>query len=444
MTARPHWDRFWEAAEPREWRPLVEERLGRQLRYVIERSAFYREKLGALPFDFDRFRLEQLPELPFTTKDEVRRSQEATPPLGAHACVGWDEVVRVHASSGTTGRATLLGVTRRDREMWNELIARCCWATGCRPQSRAWVPVALGWWIAGLSFVDALQHLGAAVLPSGHTELARTLAILQQTGADWANSTPTFARHIAVSSREQGVDLRSLGVRHLALGGEPGAGLPEVRGQLEEEWGAKVYDNMGTADFCTLLWAECEAQQGMHFLGEGFVIVELLDPDTNAPIEPSEGAVGELVYTAIERECTPLIRFKVGDLAQVLGDGRCSCGRTSFRIRCIGRSDDMLICQGMNIYPSAVADVVASFRPQTTGRVQIEIAGAGPAVEAPVPLVVEHESGEGDELRAAIEGKVRRELLFRASVRLVPPGTLTASGMKQSLVRRVGQMPRIV
>ncbi len=437
---KAHWDAFWETSEPAELLPEVEARLRRQLRYVVERSPFYREKLAGVGVDLDRIRLAELAELPFTRKDEVRRSMEEHPPLGGHACVSWDEISRIHASSGTTGQPTLIGATSRDREMWNELMARCLWATGVRPGSRAWVAVALGWWIAGLSFVEALEHMGAAVLPSGHTEVPRTFRVLQRTGVDYVNSTPSFMKYLAAVARDEvGIDPRSLGIQHVAVGGEPGGGLPEVRRQLEEDWGAKVYDNMGTADFATLIWSECEAQEGMHFFGDGFIAVELIDPASEEPIVPEEGARGEIVYTAIQRECTPLVRFRVGDVAEVLGSGRCRCGRTSFRIRCVGRADDMLICQGVNIYPSAVADVVASLRPRTTGQVQILVDGPGPSVPAPVPLEVEHAAGESDlaALTAELEERVRRELLFRAKIELVPAGTLAKGGMKSSLVRRM-------
>ncbi len=435
---RPYWDEPWETSERAALFPLVEERLRRQLRWVVDRSPFYREKLAGRRVDLERIRLPELAELPFTTKDEIRRTQEEHPPLGGHACVGWDEISRIHASSGTTGQPTLIGATAHDRETWNEVIARCLWAAGLRPGSRGWIPVAMGWWIAGLSFVEAFQHVGAAVLPSGHTEPARTFRVLARTGVDYANSTPSFMRYLAAFARDEaGIDPRSLGVSHIGVGGEPGGGLPEVRRRLEDDWGAKVYDNMGTADFATLLWSECEAQAGMHFLGDGFVHVELVDPASGEPLAPEEGIRGELVYTAVQRECTPLVRFRVGDLAEVLGTGRCRCGRTSFRIRCIGRVDEMLICQGVNVYPSAVADVVAGLRPRTTGAVRIEVDGEGPGVVPPVPLTVEV-GAEGDlpSLKAELEERLRRELLFRAAVELVPAGTLPQGGMKTSLVRR--------
>lgn len=254
-------------------------------------------------------------------------------------------------------------------------------AQGARPDSRAWVALSMGWWIAGLQFLEGLQHLGAAVLPGGNTEPTRSFSVVRETGLDFVISTPSFVQYLASLARENGIDLHDLGLMNMGLGGEPDAGNPHTRRQIEDTWGCKVYDCMGTADVCTVVWSECEAQDGMHFMGAGFVIPEMVDLATGDPIEPVKGATGELVYTAIWRECTPLIRFRMNDIIEVVDDAPCSCGRTSYRIRCLGRADDMLIVRGVNVYPSAVADVVRSFRPRVTGHIQIQADGPGPSVE---------------------------------------------------------------
>ena len=433
--------RFWnpemETQDPEALRPLEEQRLRQQLAWVMERSPFYQEKFKGI--DPATFRLSDLPALPMTTKQEIRATQESYPPLGGHACVGWDKIGRIHASSGTTGKPTIVGATDRDREMWKDLVARCMWAMGCRPDHRAWVPLTFGWWIAGISFFEGLQHLGAAVLPSGNQEPARTLSVLKETGADFAISTPSFIMYLARMAADSGIDPKSFGLKNIGLGGEPGAGLPDVRKQIQDTWGAKVYDCMGTADFCTVIWSECECQDGMHFFGQGYIIPELLDPAPGQVIEAKKGAVGELLYTAIYRECTPLIRFRIGDIVEVLGDGKCACGRTGIRIRCVGRADDMLIVQGVNVYPSAVADVVSSFRPRTTGEIRIFADGSGPNVPPPVRIQAEYEPGVTglDELKQELEQAIRHKLIFRAEIELVPKGTLGAQGgMKRRLVER--------
>ena len=435
---RKHFDPEWEASDPESLAPRIEERLKQQLLYSYDNSPLYRRKFDEAGVDPRGVGLDDLSRLPFTVKDEVRRTQEAVLPLGEHACVGWEEISRIHASSGTTGKPTLVGGTVRDRLMWSELVARCMWAQGARPDSRAWVALSMGWWIAGLQFLEGLQHLGAAVLPGGNVEPSRSLRVVGETGLDFVISTPSFAQYLIKVAHENGVDLPSLGLKKMGLGGEPGAGTPNTRRQLEEAFGCKVYDCMGTADICTTVWSECEEQDGMHFLGGGFVIPEIVDPETAKPLEPVVGAVGELVYTAVWRECTPLLRFRMGDIIEVVGDGPCGCGRTSYRIRCLGRADDMLIVRGVNVYPSAVADVVRSLRPRVTGHIQILADGPGPSVEPPMRIKVEHEN-DADlvHLKKEIEGRIRRELIFACDVELVEPGTLAPTGgMKTKLVAR--------
>jgi phenylacetate-CoA ligase len=436
---RKHFDPEWETSDPEALAPEIERRMKSQLVYTYERSPFYRRKFDEAGVSPPNVSLSDLPNIPFTTKGEVRESQAASPPLGEHACVGWEDISRVHASSGTTGKPTLVGATANDRGMWNDLVARSLWAQGARPDSRAWVALSMGWWIAGLQFLEGLQFLGAAVLPGGNTEPPRSLRVVGETGLDYVISTPSFANYLAGVARENGIEPSSLGVKNMGLGGEPGAGNPHTRKQIEEAWGAKVYDCMGTADICTVVWSECEARNGMHFMGGGYVVPEIVDPESGTPLEASKGATGELVYTAIRRECTPLIRYRMGDMVEVADDGPCSCGRTSYRIRCLGRTDDMLIVRGVNVYPSAVADIVRSLRPRVTGHIEIKADGDGPSVEPPVRIRVERDEGTGDpdKLKKEIEGRIREELIFSSSVELVESGTLAPKGgMKTKLVAR--------
>jgi phenylacetate-CoA ligase len=435
---RNYFDEDWETSDPESLAPRIEERLRAQLVYSYENSPFYRRKFDEAGLDPSSVGPDDLERIPFTVKDEVRRTQETAPPLGEHACVGWEEVSRIHASSGTTGKPTLVGATVRDRQMWNELVARPMWAQGARPNSRAWVALSLGWWIAGLQFLEGLQHLGAAVLPGGNTEPTRSFSVIQETGLDFVISTPSFVQYLAGLARENDIDLHEIGPKNMGLGGEPGAGNPHTRRQIEDAWGCKVHDCMGTADICTVVWSECEAQDGMHFMGGGFVIPEMVDPATGDPIEPAKGAKGELVYTAIYRACTPLIRYRMNDIIEVVDDAPCSCGRTSYRIRCLGRADDMLIVRGVNVYPSAVADVIRFFRPRVTGHLQIHADGPGPSVEPPVRIKVEYdEERDLGELKKEIDSRIRHELIFASNVELVEPGTLAPKGsMKTKLVVR--------
>jgi len=219
------------------------------------------------------------------------------------------------------------------------------------------------------------------------------------------------------------------GLDRIIVGGEPGGGEETFRGKLEAALGARVYEIMGIGDIAASLWGECEAQAGMHFSGEGIIHVELIDPDTEKTLKLKEGASGELVYTHLRREAAPLLRFRSRDHVRVWVSP-CSCGRTSLRVRCIGRTDDMLIVRGVNVFPSAVREVVARFQPGVTGAIQIRPKRRGVKQDPPLPIVVEGDAT----LAEAIAKEIRNTLLFTAEVRLVKPQSLPRSDYKSKLV----------
>jgi phenylacetate-CoA ligase len=195
---------------------------------------------------------------------------------------------------------------------------------------------------------------------------------------------------------------------------------------------------MGVGEFMTVMWAECQEENGMHFIVPDYVLPELIDPKTEEVIEWEDGERGELVYTAIDREATPLVRFRSKDHVIVWTD-ECECGRTSYRIRCFGRTDDMIIVKGVNVFPSAVRDIISTFVPQVTGNMQIVLNEPGPRVAAPVKIEVEYAPNVGkdviDELKIKIEEALRTHLLFAANVKFVPPGSLERFTYKAKLIR---------
>ena len=250
--------------------------------------------------------------------------------------------------------------------------------------------------------------------------------------------TPSYANYLAEHCREHfNMEPRELGLKIMSVGGEPGGGLPEVRRKIEQEWGCQVLEAMGNADMAPVLFSECPEGNGMHFIAPDFVICELIDPETGQVIPMEDGAEGELVYTAIDRECCPLVRFRTRDLIKVWTEP-CACGLKTFRIRCVGRSDDMLIVRGVNVFPSAVKDVISSFDPYTTGAIRILLKQKPPLVHPPLPIQVEYQGDLSEsqlaELKQKIEETLRSKLIFSADVQLVPKGTLPRFEMKAKLV----------
>ena len=211
-----------------------------------------------------------------------------------------------------------------------------------------------------------------------------------------------------------------------------------MRKRIEEAFGADVTEAAGLGDVSPSLYGECPAKEGMHFCGQGYVWPELIDPDTETPIEMEKGAAGEMVYTSLVREAMPVIRFRSGDIVKVTGTG-CRCGRTSFKLRIEGRADDMFIVRGVNVYPSAIQAVVADYEPAVTGRVRVVLPeGAGFSVDPPIRVEVEVPSGSPGRprLRSAIESAIRSRLVFRAAITFVQQDEFGDAGYKTPPVVR--------
>ncbi len=440
MSYPRYFDEEIETMPPAEIGRMQLARLQQQLAYVYARSPFYRRKFDAAGTTPSNIRhLEDLTAFPFTTKDELRESQTEELPLGTHQAAPGRDIIRLHSSSGTTGRPSYVGVTARDRDGWTRSVSRVYWSQGVRPDSVVMMGFGLGFFVGGLPLHDAIEEIGATFIPIGTGASDRLLNSIRDTGADMLTCTPSYATYLAEYAREQmGIDPRSLGIKRIQGGAEPGAGVPAIRQRLEEEWGCMVTEGIGNADLIPVYGAECDRQSGMHFLAPDLMLLELIDPDSSEPIEFTEGATGELVATHLDRECVPLVRFRTRDHVVVWTEP-CPCGRTGVRMRCIGRTDDMLILRGVNVFPSAIKDVVMSLRPHTTGEIQILVDQPGPRVEPPLKIRVEHGPAVSElaELKHKIETTLREKLIFSAVVELLPPGTLPRYEMKAQLVHRL-------
>jgi len=351
--------------ESRDWDSLLDERQGifdKQWKYLWQHSAFYRDKLAAAGLREDQTpRLTDLSQVPFTLKEEFRASQDASPPFGRHLAADRRQLRQIQTSSGTTGKPMAIGLTEKDAQASSEILRRGYLAVGLRPGDTVLHAFSMSRaWVGGLCMVEGYLSMGVTVLPIG-AEAGRDkiLEMMQMFRPEALAATPGFLLHLGLRAQELGIDPHSLGLKHMLTGGEPGGGIPRVREQISGIWNCPIREVMGGTDFYTLAWAECPEQNGMHFMGVEYGWFELVDPDSGAPIEIKEGAVGELVYTHLQREAVPILRFRHRDIVRVTGMGRCACGRCTPQIRCIGRADDMLIVKGVNLFPSAVRAVVA-------------------------------------------------------------------------------------
>ena len=394
-----------------------------QLERLYERSPFYRNKLRAAGFDSPRAAggLERIAELPFTEKDELRASQAAQPPLGAHAAIEISQAARIYSTSGTSGAPLYIPLTRTDVEQWREIGRRTYSRNGLKPGERVVTTYGAGPFVAGAS-LTAFEAIGAVHIPVGVGNTEKLLAALERLQPEALACTPSYALHLSEKVKKHSLE-------RIIVGGEPGGGEASFRRKLEQAWGCRVYEIMGIGDIAASLWGECPAQAGMHFSAEEFIHVELIDPATGKPKPLSDGENGELVYTHLQREAAPLLRFRSRDHVEVWSS-KCACGSSALRVRCIGRTDDMLIVRGVNVFPSAVREVVARFHPRVTGAILIQPRNRGVRQDLPLRISVEGEA----ELAAAIVSEIRNRLTFAPELRMVAPGSLPRSDYKSKLV----------
>jgi phenylacetate-CoA ligase len=404
-----------------------------QLEYLFERSPFYREKLAAAGFRSADAAggLPEIAQLPLTEKAEIRATCTPENPIGAHLAAAPSELVRIYSTSGTTGTPSYVPLTAGDLDNWVTASARSYAASGIAPGQRIVSSYNAGPFVAGAALA-AFERIGVCHIPIGTGNTDRLIQAVELLKPEAVVLTPSYAAYLA-----ENFDVRSSSVERVLVAGEPGGGEPAFRANLEGGWGAKVTEAMGIGDIGVSLWGECEEQDGMHLGARGFVHAELIEPETGAAVAMAHGAAGELVLTHLQHRAAPLLRFRTRDHVLVW-TSPCKCGRTSPRVRCLGRTDDMLIVRGVNVFPSAIREVVSAFVPDVSGHVLVKPQAAGVKQSPPLPVSVELARGATADaaLADAICDRLREVLVVQTRVELVPWGTLRRSDYKSKLVER--------
>ncbi len=407
-----------------------------QLAYLFERSAFYREKLATAGVASAAAAggLAEIAQLPLTEKRELRDSCTPANPIGAHLCAAPSEIVRIYSTSGTTGAPSYIPLTAGDLGNWVTGSARSYAASGIEPGQRVVTTYNAGPFVAGAALAS-FERIGLSHVPVGTGNTERLMRAIELLAPQAAVLTPSYAAYLVEWAAKRSFDLRGSSVDRVLVAGEPGGGEPAFRSKLEEGWGASVTEAMGIGDIGVSLWGECEQQDGMHLGARGFVHPELIEPETGAAIEMDDGASGELVLTHLQHRAAPLLRFRTRDHVEVR-TSPCQCGRTGPRVRCIGRTDDMLIVRGVNVFPSALREVVSAFAPDVSGHILVQPRAAGVKQEPPLPVRVELAEGRtgDDALAEAIRARLRNALVVQTRVELVPWGSLQRSEYKSKLV----------
>jgi phenylacetate-CoA ligase len=401
-----------------------------QVAYLVERSAFYREKLAGRALGG----MAEIAQLPLTEKDELRATRTPDNPFGAHLCAKPSEIVRIYSTSGTTGTPSYIPLTAGDLETWVTASARSYAASGVAAGQRIVSTYNAGPFVAGAALA-AFDRIGLCHIPAGTGNTERLMLAVQLLEPEAVVLTPSHAGYLVEWAAEHDFDLRGSSVERVLVAGEPGGGEPGFRAQLEQGWGARVTEAMGIGDIGPSLWGECEERDGMHLGARGIVHAELIEPETGAALELDDGARGELVLTHLQHRAAPLLRFRTRDHVE-FRTSPCRCGRTSPRVRCVGRTDDMLIVRGVNVFPSAVREVVSAFAPDVSGHILVKPQADGVKQEPPLPVSVELARGATADagLAEAIRDRLRSLLVVQTRVDLVPWGSLRRSEYKSKLV----------
>ena len=450
---------FWDAElETQPWAE-VERWQAQQIAAMLEplrrRSRMYARLHAALPAGLRMRGLADLQALPFTMKDDLRVAQgdaSAATPFGANQAALLDDIVQAVSSSGTTGESLYFALTAADAERWGDAIANTFFTAGVRRSDVVAHLVGLPMVAGGLPYADGFRRVGATLCWLGGFPTDRILREMRRLRTTTVLATTSFGLYLAQHWEAVGIEtgVASALVKMLG-GGEPGLNQPEIRSRIGA--GLKidhVRDMMGLGDVISAMWSECDAQDGMHFNAQKHVAIEIIDPDSGDVLPWREGASGEIVYTALARDATPLVRYRSRDHALVTGTQACACGRTSPRMRCIGRTDDMLIYKAMNVFPTAIRDVIAEgFCGQVEPIMRIWKEYQDQVrFDAPIPIDIEAAAGVAAQgyarLGAEIEALIRARLQVRIAANVVAPGTLPRGTYKNSLlaVRGSADAPR--
>lgn len=418
---------------PREqMRELQGKRLHKIVDYVYHNVPFYRSKMQEMdvtPEDITS--IDDITKLPFTTKKDLRDNY----PFGLQAAP-MSEIIRVHASSGTTGTPTIVGYTRKDIGVWSECMSRCLTSYGITRDDIFSVGYGYGLFTGGLGVHYGVENLGAAVLPASTGNTEKHVRLIRDLGVTGLACTPSYALHLAETMETMGVTKDQIKLRVGAFGAEPWT--ESMRDEIQDRLGLKAFNLYGLSEIMgPCVSYECECQNGSH-INEDHYFPEIIDPNTLEPLP--YGQTGELVFTTLTKQGMPLLRYRTRDLCS-LYEGQCDCGRTSVKMgRLLGRSDDMLIIRGINVFPSQVESVILSM-PECAPRYLLIVDRAGNLDTLTVQVEVRQEYFNGfdtltpiTDLEKKLAGKLKSVLSISAKVQIKAPNTIERSDGKSKFV----------
>ena len=420
----PIWNKEAECASSETRQKLQLERLQKAVERIYARVPFYRKKLeqaGVTPDSISS--LKDIARLPFTTKYELRE----TYPYGLLAC-NQSELVEIHTSSGTTGTPVVGAYTQNDINLWGEVMARTLSMAGCVKGDTVQNGYGYGLFTGGLGVHYGARTIGANIIPISAGNTRRQLAIMRDFGTSLLTCTPSYSLFLAEAAAEEGIDFKSLPLKAGCFGAEPWS--ENMRVEIEDKLNISAHDIYGLTELIGPgVASECECKDGLHF-NEDYFYPEIINPETGEVLP--DGEKGELVITSLEREGSPLLRYRTRDITYLMREP-CACGRTTVRIhRLLGRTDDMMIIRGVNCFPSQIENVLMRIE-GTQPHYQIVIdRGATHLDEIEIQVEVEEAifsdvTRAMEQLRKRIHDELKSELGISAHIKLVEPRTITRS-----------------
>ena len=428
----PIWNKEAECASRDARQKQQLERLQKTVERVYSRVPFYRKKLDEAGVTPDSIvSLKDIAKLPFTTKSDLRE----TYPYGLLAC-DRSELVEVHSSSGTTGTPVVAAYTEADIDMWSEVMARTLSMAGCEKGDTVQNGYGYGLFTGGFGLHYGARRIGANIIPISSGNTRRQLMMMRDFGASILTCTPSYSLFLAEAAHEEGMDFRELPLKAGCFGAEPWS--ENMRGEIESKLDIKAYDIYGLTELIGPgVASECEHQNGQHF-NEDYFYPEIIDPETGEVLP--DGEKGELVITSLQREGSPVVRFRTRDITYMMREP-CPCGRTTVRIhRLLGRTDDLMIIRGVNCFPSQIENVLMRIE-GTQPHYQIVIdRGASHLDEIEIRVEVEEAifsdvTRAMETLKKRIHSELKSELGISAAIKLVEP---------RSIARSEGKAQRII
>jgi phenylacetate-CoA ligase len=417
--------------------PLIAE----QVNYVYQNSPYYRNKYDQAGISSSGIDSHQaLSRLPFTEKSDITAMQQQGDLFGSHQSASFDDIIRLTCTGGTSGEPTRLGWTRGDIDGYNEMGARALWAMGCRPHDLVINCFNYSLYAGGIMDHGSFECLGAGIMPYGIGNSERLLDLLCRLPAREQGYaiylTPSYAVRLADIAAARGLDLAGMAVTRGYFSGEAGLQVEGYRQKIEQAWGMQAMDMYGNAEL-GVQSGECEHRNGLHYSGAGQVAVELIDPDSGEVIPFANHSCGELVYTSLRRAACPMMRLRSHDIVRVYTEA-CACGRNSFRFHLLGRSDDMFIVKGVNVFPLGVQEALLMHRPEINAEFLLELESAPPIDYRPRLCVEVSDTVAVDEyprLVTEIRTTIQRQVNFTPAIELVRHGSIASEHKTRRLYR---------